>query len=218
MSNKLGFWLIWILFSVYAFIFAPPDRPDTLQLILKLSTGDWQSTNALIVALFNLMGVFPFIYACMLVSDGRGQKVPAWLFASLSFLVGAFALLPYFALREPNPTFIGKKNRLISALESRWTGIGLTAIAFYFLVYGFANGNWADFVQQWQTSRFIHVMTLDFCMLSLLFPWLLSDDMERRGMTDDRFFTFISLVPLVGALIYLCLRSPLIESEQESAV
>ncbi|HBC43771.1 MAG TPA: DUF2834 domain-containing protein [Pseudanabaena sp.] len=218
MPNKLGFWLIWILFSVYAFIFAPPDRPDTLQLILKLSTGDWQSTNALIVALFNLMGVFPFIYTCMLVSDGRGQKVPAWLFASLSFLVGAFALLPYFALREPNPTFIGKKNRLISVLESRWTGIGLTAIAIYFLVYGFANGNWSDFVQQWQTSRFIHVMTLDFCMLSLLFPWLLSDDMERRGMTDDRFFTFISLVPLVGALIYLCLRSPLIESEQEATV
>lgn len=57
-------------------------------------------------------------------------------------------------------------------------------------------------------------MSLDFCMLSLLFPWLLSDDMERRGMDDDRFFTFIALIPLVGALLYLCLRSPLVENVQ----
>ncbi|MBD2189092.1 DUF2834 domain-containing protein [Pseudanabaena mucicola] len=213
MSNKLGFWLIWILFSVYAFVFAPPDRPDTFELIQKLIAGEWQSTNAYIVALFNLMGVFPCIYACILVSDGQGQKIPAWPFAALSFLLGAFALLPYFALREDNPTFVGKKSWNVKILDSRITGIALTAIAIYFLLYGFASGNLADFLQQWQTSRFIHVMTLDFCLLSLMFPWLLSDDMERRGMTDDRFFTTIAIVPLIGALIYLCLRSPLIESE-----
>ncbi|MBD2177636.1 DUF2834 domain-containing protein [Pseudanabaena sp. FACHB-1998] len=213
MSEKLGFWLVWILFSVYAFIFAPPDRPETFTLIQKLIAGDWQSTNAYIVALFNLMGVFPLVFACMLATDGRGQKVPAWLFATLSFAVGAFALLPYFGLREPNPTFTGKKGWGTKILDSRLTAIAISAIALYFLVYGFYSGNWADFIQQWQTSRFIHVMSLDFCMLSLLFPWLLSDDMERRGMTDDRFFTFIALVPLVGALIYLCLRSPVVETE-----
>ena len=211
-SNKLGFWLIWILFVVYSFVFAPPDRPDTLTLIQKLIAGEWQGTNAYIVSLFNLMGVFPCIYACLIASDGRGQKVPAWIFSGLSFLVGAFALLPYFALREPNPTFSGKKNWNLKLLESRITGILITAIALYFLVYGIANGNWEDFVQQWQTSRFIHVMSLDFCMLSLMFPWLLSDDMERRGMEDDRFFTTVAIIPLVGALIYLCLRSPLVET------
>ncbi|NUN65974.1 DUF2834 domain-containing protein [Pseudanabaena biceps] len=214
MIDKLGFWLVWVLFSVYAFVFAPPDRPDTFALIQKLIAGEWQGTNAYIVALFNLMGVFPCVYACVLASDGRGQKVPAWLFSGLSFAVGAFALLPYFALREPNPSFVGKKNWTIKILESRFTAIAISAIAVYFLVYGFSLGNWADFVQQWQTNRFIHVMSLDFCMLSLLFPWLLGDDMDRRGMTDDRFFSFIALVPLVGALIYLCLRSPLIENEE----
>lgn len=45
MPNNLGFWLIWILFVVYAFIFAPPDRPDTITLIQKLIAGDWQGTN-----------------------------------------------------------------------------------------------------------------------------------------------------------------------------
>ena len=129
MSDKLGFWLIWILFAVYAFIFAPPDRPDTFLLIQKLIAGEWQSTNAYIVALFNLMGVFPLVYACMLASDGRGQKVPAWLFSSISFFLGAFALLPYFALREPNPTFVGKQSWVTKILDSRFTGIAISAIA-----------------------------------------------------------------------------------------
>ncbi|PZU97062.1 MAG: DUF2834 domain-containing protein [Pseudanabaena sp.] len=214
MINKLGFWLVWILFSVYAFVFAPPDRPETFDLIKKLIAGDWQGTNAYIVALFNLMGVFPCVYACILASDGRGQKVPAWIFSGLSFLVGAFALLPYFALRESNTSFAGKKNWNIKILDSSITGIVISAIAIYFLIYGFSSGDWGDFIQQWQTSRFIHVMSLDFCMLSLMFPWLLSDDMDRRGMTDDRFFSLIALVPLVGALLYLCLRSPLVEASE----
>ena len=217
MLKKLGFWLVWVLFLTYAFIFAPPDRPDTMALIQKLIAGDWQSTNAYIVALFNLMGIFPMIYACILASDGRGQKAPAWLFATLSFFVGAFALLPYLGLRDPNPTFMGRKNWVIKVLDSRFTGIAIAAIAIYFLVYGFSSGNWADFVQQWQTSRFIHVMSLDFCMLSLMFPWLLSDDMKRRGMDGDRssalLFPLIAIVPLGGALIYLCWRSPLIEND-----
>lgn len=213
MPNKIGFWLIWILFAVYAFIFAPPDRADTSALIQKLIAGDWQSINAYIVALFNLMGVFPCVYACLLASDGQGQKVPAWIFSGLSFVVGAFALLPYFALRESNPVFIGKKGWNVKILDSRLTGVAIAAIAIYFLVYGFSSGNWTDFVQQWQTSRFVHVTSLDFCMLSLMFPWLLSDDMQRRGMSNDRFFTFVAVIPLIGALIYLCLRSPLVESE-----
>lgn len=211
-DSRLGFWVIWVLFGIYAFIFAPPDRPETLTMIQKLIAGEWSSINGYIVAIFNLMGIFPLVYACILASDGRGQKVPAWIFSALSFLVGAFALLPYFALRQPNPSFTGEKSWYVKILDARITAIAATAIAIYFLLYGFNNGNWSDFIQQWQTNRFIHVMSLDFCLLSLLFPWLLSDDMERRGMINDgnvQFFTIIALIPLIGALIYLCLRSPL---------
>jgi hypothetical protein len=110
MSRKIGFWLLWIAFSTYAFVFAPPDSPDTVALITNLSTGKIAGINPLIVALFNIMGVWPLIYSCVLFADGRGQKIPAWIFATLSFGVGAFALLPYLALREPNPEFSGTKN------------------------------------------------------------------------------------------------------------
>ncbi|MEO8889944.1 MAG: DUF2834 domain-containing protein, partial [Coleofasciculaceae cyanobacterium] len=143
--------------------------------------------------------------------DGRQQKIPAWLFSTASFGVGAFALLPYLALREPNQEFIGSKNLFLKILDSRWLGIALTIGSLFLLSYGLFNGNWADFIQQWQTSRFIHVMSLDFCLLCLLFPALLGDDMAKRGLKNSSLFWLV-ILPLIGPLLYLCLRPPLIES------
>ncbi|TAF31810.1 MAG: DUF2834 domain-containing protein, partial [Oscillatoriales cyanobacterium] len=168
--------------------------------------------NPLIVALFNIMGVWPLIYSCVLFADGRGQKIRAWIFATLSFGVGAFALLPYLALREPNPEFSGTKNIFLKILDSRFTGIVLTLGAAALVAFGLTRGDWSDFVRQWQTSRFIHVMSLDFCMLCLLFPALLTDDMARRGMQNSTAFWAVTLVPLFGPLAYLCARRPLPET------
>jgi hypothetical protein len=215
MFRKIGFWLLWIAFSTYAFVFAPPDSPETIALITNLSTGKVADINPLIVALFNIMGVWPLIYSCVLFTDGRGQKIPAWLFAVLSFGVGAFALLPYLALREHNPEFPGTKNVFLKILDSRFTGILLTLGAAALVAFGLTKGDWSDFVQQWQTSRFIHVMSLDFCMLSLVFPALLADDMARRGMKNSTAFWAVTLVPLFGPLAYLCTRQPLPETHDK---
>lgn len=211
MSRKTGFWLLWIGLVTYAFVFAPPDQPDTIELIKNLSTGKWDGINPIIVSLFNLMGVWPLIYSAVTFIDGRQQKIPAWLFSTASFGVGAFALLPYLALREPNQEFIGSKNLFLKILDSRWLGIALTIGSLFLLSYGLFNGNWADFIQQWQTSRFIHVMSLDFCLLCLLFPALLGDDMAKRGLKNSSLFWLV-ILPLIGPLLYLCLRPPLIES------
>lgn len=216
MFRKIGFWLLWIAFSTYAFVFAPPDSPETITLITNLSTGKVADINPLIVALFNIMGIWPLIYSCVLFTDGRGQKIPAWLFATLSFGVGAFALLPYLALREPNPELSGTKNVFLKILDSRFTAILLTLSAAALVALGLTKGDWSDFIQQWQTSRFIHVMSLDFCMLSLLFPALLADDMTRREMQNSTAFWGITLVPLFGALAYLCTRPPLPENSAET--
>jgi hypothetical protein len=212
MSIKIGFWLLWIAFSTYAFVFAPLDNPNTITLITNLSTGKIAGINPLIVALFNIMGVWPLIYSCVLFTDGRGQKIRAWIFATLSFGVGAFALLPYLALREPNPEFSGTKNIFLKILDSRFTGIVLTLGAAALVAFGLTKGDWSDFVQQWQTSRFIHVMSLDFCLLCLLFPALLTDDMARRGTQNLIAFWAVTLVPLFGPLAYLCTRPPLPEN------
>ena len=201
--------MLWLGFVTYAFVFAPPNRPDTLELITNLSTVKWAGINPLIVSLFNLMGVFPLIYSCLLFIDGRGQKIPAWIFAVFSMGVGAFALLPYLALRQPNPTFSGHKNAFLNLLDARLTGVVLSIGAIALVAYGLGMGDWTDFIQQWQTSRFIHVMSLDFCLLCGLFSALLGDDMARRSMNNSVIFWLTALVPLFGALAYLCLRPPL---------
>ena len=51
--------------------------------------------------------------------------------------------------------------------------------------------------------------------MAVIFPSLLGDDMARCGLSDDRIFWAVSLVPLLGPLVYLCLRPPLPESATE---
>lgn len=211
MVRKIAFGVLWLGFTTYAFFLAPPEQPGTFELIKNLSTGQWQGVNPLVVELFNLMGIWPLIYSAVVFIDGRGQKIPAWLFATASFGVGAFALLPYLALREPNNKFVGKKNALLKLLDSRVTGVVLTVATVLLVAYGLTGGDWGNFVQQWQSNRFINVMSLDFCLLCLLFPALLGDDMARRGWKNPQMFWLIALIPLFGPLIYLCVRPPLPE-------
>ncbi|NET39061.1 MAG: DUF2834 domain-containing protein [Cyanothece sp. SIO1E1] len=210
MIRKFGFGLLWIGLVAYAFLLAPPAQPETLDLIRHLSTGQWNEINPAIIALFNLMGIWPMIYACLALIDGRGQRLPAWPFVAGSFAFGAFMLLPYLALRSPDQTFIGEKNRLINLLDSRLTGSLLTAGTMILLAYGLIAGDWGQFITQWQASRFIHVMSLDFCLLCLLVPALLGDDMARRGLKDQRIFWAVALIPLLGVVIYLACRPPLL--------
>lgn len=202
---------------VYPFLLAPPDSPETFELIKDLSTGNWEGINPWIISLFNLMGIWPVIYSCLLLFDGREQKIPAWPFVTLSFALGAFALLPYLGWREPNSNFFGKKNLLLKILDSRFTAIAITFAASGWVLYGLLNGDWGDFILQWQTSKFIHVMSLDFCLLCVLFPALLGDDMLRRGMDNKILFWVAALIPLFGPLMYLCLRKPKDEVDSKVA-
>ena len=214
MIRTLVLLLLWVGFIVYAFGFAPPNQPSTLNLIINLTTGNITGINPLIVALFNLLGVLPLMYSTFLWLDGHGQKLPAWPFIMASFGLGAFALLPYLALRQAYPTFTGQKNWWLKGIDANWVGIVIVIVALSLLTYGITQGDWNDFVAQWHTDRFIHVMSLDFCLLSLLFPTLLKDDMTRRGLTDRRIFWAVTLVPFFGALGYIALRPVTVEGVQ----
>ncbi|MDY6780972.1 MAG: DUF2834 domain-containing protein [Cyanobacteriota bacterium] len=215
MVGKIGFGLLWVGLLAYAFLFAPPSQPDTFELISRMSRGDIEGINPLIVALFNLMGIWPMVYGGLLFADGRGQKIRAFPFAIASFLVGAFAILPYLILRSPNPTFSGAKNGFLKALDSRLLGILLALGAIALATWGLLQGNWPDFIAQWQTRRFIHVMSLDFCLLCLLFPTLVKDDLARRGVENSLPLQGLTFLPLLGPLLYLCLRPSLPDEEEQ---
>ncbi|UIE36705.1 DUF2834 domain-containing protein [Leptodesmis sichuanensis A121] len=215
--RKIALTILWVGSLIYAFGFAPPNQPDTFELIVRLSTGQFEGINPLIIALFNIMGVWPLIYSSLLLFDGRMQKVWAWPFLTASLGVGAFGLLPYLILREPNPSFTGQKSIALKLLDSRWLAGAIAIAAFALVIYGVTQGNWSDFVAQWQTNRFIHVMSLDFCLLCLLFPTLLGDDMARHGLGYSQgntrwLFWAISLIPFLGSAVYLVLRPPLPDS------
>ncbi|HEY9763975.1 MAG TPA: DUF2834 domain-containing protein [Trichocoleus sp.] len=163
----------------------------------------------MIVALFNIMGIWPVIYACVALIDGHNQQARAWPFVAGSFGVGAFLILPYLIWRSPNPTFKGPKNWVLGIVDSRWLGLLLLLGSLVLMGYGLIAGDWGQFFEQWRTNRFIHVMSLDFCLLWLLFPALLGDDMARRGLKNQGLFFAIAAVPLIGAASYLALRPPL---------
>jgi hypothetical protein len=209
MLRKISFGLIWLTFIIYSFIFAPPDKPETLELITNMSLGNWAGINPLILAEFNLMGIWPIIYGCLLFIDGRGQKIRAFPFAFASFFIGAFALLPYLAFRQPNPKFTGEKNWFLKIQDSKILGIFVTITVMILLGFGISQGNWSDFIYQWQNSRFINVMTTDFCLLALLFPTILKDDMKRRNFDRNLIYWLVSLIPLLGSSLYLCFRPSL---------
>jgi hypothetical protein len=204
--QKLGFGLLWLGFTAYAFFLAPPDSPETLTLIQQLATGQWQGINSWVVTLFNLMGIWPMVYTSLLLADGQGKRLWAWPFAVGSFAVGAFAILPYLALRQPDPPeTVQKPSWGLKLLESRWLG-GLLLIGTLLLIaYGWQGGDWPDFWQQFQTRRFIHVMSLDFCLLSLLCPVMIRADLLRRKKIS-KVWQVLAFVPLLGPLLYLCFR------------
>lgn len=219
MTRRLGLTLVWLGFLMYAFVLAPPQDPDTLALIQHLATGEWRGINPAIVALFNLMGVWPLAYGSLALIDGHGQKIPAWPFVVGSMGLGAFLLLPYLILRTPGTAAIAGQSYpqpqsrlrrwLLGWVESRWWGAGIFLGGLVLVGYGLGAGDWGDFLHQWQTSRFIHVMTLDFCLLWLLVPTLLGEDMARRGLYKPGVLALITALPLVGIGAYLILRPPL---------
>ena len=213
MITKIFLSLLWIGFIVYGFFLAPPGQPDTIELIKNLSTGNWDTINPLIITVFNSIGLVTVIYANLLFIDGREQKIVAWPFAIASLGVGTFAILPYLILREPNPKFSGEKNLLIKLSDSRLFYIILTITLLIFISWGVISGNWLDFINEWQTRRFINVMSLDLLCLCLIFPLIIKDDMLRRNMKNDSLFGTVSLIPLLGTLVYLCFRPSLPDKE-----
>ncbi len=213
MAQRLIFGSIWVSFGIYAFFLAPPDDPErTWELIQRLIRFDIEGINPLIVAEFNLMGVLPLIYGSLLFIDGHRQKaiggqIPAWPFAALMMGVGAFTLLPYLTLRQPlqGDESIPPLNGNLALWNSPWTGRILTIVTLGLLGYGITQGDWSNFWTQWQTSRFIHVMTLDFLLLVLVLPFVITEDQVGRKSSGIPTWV-ISVIPLVGSLAYLWVR------------
>lgn len=207
--RKLALWLFWTAFVLYTIVLAPLDQPGTLELVGKLLRLEWGDLNAYVPTLFSLMGVWPMVYACILFIDDRMQRISALPSFLVSNGSGVIGMMPYLLLREPAPEFRGQKGFWIRQLDARRTGVALTLSTVALFAYALIWGDWGNFLLQLQQSHFLYLMSLDFCSMHLVFPSILGDDMARRGLDDPRIFWAVTLVPLWGPLLYLCLRPPL---------
>jgi hypothetical protein len=113
------------------------------------------------------------------------------------------------ALRRPFPRWQGAVPLILRIWNSRLLGAVWLVLTLVFLGYGLSQGSWADWWQAFQTNRFIHVMSLDFALLSLLFPLVLGDDLSRRGISPVPWLALVSVLPLVGPALYIMVRPPL---------
>lgn len=214
---KTFFGLMWLALVIYGVFFsinlasslsANAFQAD-LDLIINMSVLNWDGINPILIAIFYIMGIFPLVYGAFILFDPAQESVSPYPFFVASFGLGAFALLPYFALRQSDPT-PRKKGFLLSMLDSRLTAIACSTSIIGLIVWGVTQGNWGDFIAQWHTSQFVHIMSLDFCVLCLLLPVaILKDDLARRGVKSSKYFWLISSVPLLGFLVYWCVRPQL---------
>jgi hypothetical protein len=217
MFRKLILLVIWVGFVTYTIWLAPIDQPYTWFVGQKLLTLQWQELNAFIPALFWLMGIWSMIYGCLMFVDGRMQNLRAWTYFIGSMFTGVICILPYLLWRQSNQEFCGEKDEWLRFFERRSTGVILLICAIALLSYALLAGDWNNYVQQFQTQQFVHLISLDFCLMGLIFPLtsLFEDDMARRGLKDIRIYWAVALIPLFGPLVYLCWRPPLLKSRLE---
>lgn len=205
-ARKFGLRILWFSFIAYIFAFAPPIQSDTFRPVQTLLSGQIPIINPVHISLFSMIGIWLLIYGCMIFADGRSQPIRAWIFMLASIASGTLGLIPYLAIREPNPSFSGEKDWFLKLFDARSTGIVLTISTIVLFLFAILFGDWSGFWYEFQTNKFMNGMTIAFCLFALLIPALLGDDMERRGMSDAKIFWAVSIVPIAGILTYLCLR------------
>jgi hypothetical protein len=210
-GRKITLGFIWLSFLSYTLWLAPLDQSDTWETGRNLITLQWGNINPYLMSILGLMGVWPMIFACLMFADGRTQKIRAFPYFIGANATGVLCLLPYLLLRRSHQAFWGEKDQWLIWFDSRRMGIALLVTTIALFAYALLAGDWRDFVQQWHTRAFVHLISLDFCLMCLIFPItsLFDDDMARRGWQNSKIFWAVALVPLWGPLLYLCCRPPL---------
>lgn len=198
------FLIIWLLLILYAVYWAPGTGANN-PIFPELLNGNIGDIDPLVLAVFNSLGIFPLVFLTILLLNDR-WRWPAWPFTLLSFGIGAFSLLPYFAFGFRKPE---KKLRtprwLVRFLRSRfwlivlivmWAGNLLT------LLQGFS---FADYVDYFFAASLVSTMTVDWFVLYGLSIYTL-----YRLYPAAR-YKALAWIPIIGPVIVLLVNRNLIE-------
>ncbi|MEL7370000.1 MAG: hypothetical protein AAFN74_13860 [Myxococcota bacterium] len=174
---------------------APPTTTSIGDLFAFRGPDEWS------IAIFNLMGVWPILFAAPLWADGPMQRVPAWPFVILSFAAGAFILGPYLLLR--NWTAPAKTSGKLLALGTHPVVAVFCALAIAGL-FGFGlSGSMGDYVERVVNDGFVRTYSMDFVAITLLYPVVAGHDRARLGRSP---WVWWLAIPMVGAVVHLWQR------------
>ncbi len=203
-SGAWGWLVLFFGFVGYAVRVAPPADPAlTRALIHGTLTGDFGSIDPSIAAVFSALGVVPLLAATFTLRDGARRKVPAWPFALAMFAVGAFALLPWLAVRgafgpraEPRPPSLAR--RFLAHPIVAW---GIVVCLVGLTVWGIAAGSPEAYVRAFRTTAMVHVMTIDFVVCTLLLTMLMEEE-RARSTRESQIARVVRVVPLFGTALW----------------
>ena len=199
----------WVALLIAVFGFGPPADPNTADEVVAMLTGRWQGLEPLQVAIFNQLGIWPTLMACLLWAEQPEQRVPYWPFGLLSLATGMYSLIPYLALRDPEAPL--RPTRIARWLDSRVLAVALAVGALGLFVYGAAWGDPAAYVELFKAQQLVFAMSVDWILFWLASGALVWQDARRRGATP-RFAALAWALPRLGALLYLALRPSLPEN------
>lgn len=184
--------LLWILLILYAIFLAPGSGRD--EIFHALIRGDFADVEPLVVTIFSFLGVFPLLFAAILLPDRRSGS---WPFVLLSMGTGAFSLLPYFYLRG---RFKGLEKIVtpvwLMRVASSRSFIGIIVALFILSLLPLTGGiSLNAYKDAFMHSSLVSVMTVDFLILVPL-SWYA---MKRfRGIPSP-----ISFIPIIGPALLL---------------
>lgn len=186
---------IWLGFVIYALFLAPGNGYASDPIIHEMLQGNFTKINPLVVTVFTFLGLFPLLFAVLLLPVDR-DKIPAWPFILGSFALGAFSLLPYF--------FFKKGSNLSPLRTPRWINNMVSSKAFSLLLILLALssltylGKGFSFDSYWgafHDSKLVSVMTVDFFILTGLSSYTL------LSIYDIKEKRWLSFIPIIGPLM-----------------
>jgi hypothetical protein len=195
-NRRYIFLALWAAFVLYAWLIAPSGNEGYLQQLMTMEDPD-----PLLLMVFSLLGIYPAVFAIIILSHDN-SRFPAWPFVVGSFMLGAFALMPYFFLSN---TKDHRPNRMPSwlqkLLESTLVHLLLLLGSLVLIFNGFLKGDFSLYSQAFEISQFVHVMTIDFFVLTGLSIYVIGWDQEKRG--GKRYWSWIGMIPILGVLLYI---------------
>ncbi|MYL30834.1 MULTISPECIES: hypothetical protein [Halobacillus] len=190
------FFILWMLFILYAVFTAPDGNEGYLTQLIQMDDPD-----PMLLMVFSFLGIYPLAFAAFLLGEDD-DRVPVWPFVIGSFMLGAFALMPYFFLAgNGSDRKVRTPGWIIRVLRSKVLLLIMSLGTAALFLYGMTAGRPDEYGNAFRVSQFVHVMTIDFFVLTALSVYAIYWRERKYGRENQKHWT--GCLPIIGMLAYL---------------